>query len=150
MSRGCSQLLCRGFSWWQLLSLWSTVSRACRLQWLKPLGSRTQAQQLWHISTPRHVGSSRIRDQTRVSTLAGGFFTMEPPAKPPILTLESAFYFKRQGHRSCIQFQSLLKFDCSYPVFLLCLLEHLFGEIASIISHHFLLYFLSFFCNFDT
>ena len=34
-------------------------------------GSRAQAQQLWHmgLAAPRHVGSSRTRDRTRVSRI---------------------------------------------------------------------------------
>ena len=34
----------------------------------------------------RHVGSSWMRDQTHVHTLAGRFFTTEPPGKPRQLT----------------------------------------------------------------
>ena len=43
-----------------------TVSR---LQWLGLLGSGAQSQQLWYMGfvVMQHVGSSRIRDQTRVS-----------------------------------------------------------------------------------
>ena len=41
---------------------------ARRLQWWHRLGSRAQAQELWHVVSvaPRHVGSSQTRDQTRV------------------------------------------------------------------------------------
>ena len=74
-SGGYSSLRCAGFSLQWLLSLWSTGSRRVGFSscgtWAQQLwltGSRAQAQQLWHTSpvAPRHVGSSRTRDQTRV------------------------------------------------------------------------------------
>ena len=34
------------------------------------------------IAALPHAGSSRLRDGTRVSTLAGGFSTTEPPGRP--------------------------------------------------------------------
>ena len=68
-SLGCTVLL------WRLLLLQSTGSRhagfsSCDAwaQWLWLMGSRAQAQKLWRtgLVAPRHVGSSRIRDRTRV------------------------------------------------------------------------------------
>ena len=35
------------------------------------------------VAVPSTRGSSQPRDQTGVSYLAGGFFTTEPPGKPP-------------------------------------------------------------------
>ena len=39
-------------------------------------GSRAQAQSLWHmvLVAPQHMGSSRIRDQTRVSCIGRWIF----------------------------------------------------------------------------
>ena len=44
---------------------------------------QTQARSLWRSGfvAPRHVGSSRIRHQTCIATLAGGFFTSGSPGK---------------------------------------------------------------------
>ena len=74
-SGGYSSLQCTGFSLQWLPSLWSTGSRragfsSCGM-WAQQLwltGSRAQAQQLWRtgLAAPRHVGSSRTRDRTRV------------------------------------------------------------------------------------
>ena len=74
-SRGYSSLRCSGFSLQWLLLLWSTGSRhtgfsSCGIQvqqlWL--VGSRVQAQQLWHTGPVAlwHVGSSWARARTRV------------------------------------------------------------------------------------
>ena len=74
-SRGYSSLQCTGFSLQWLLLLQSTGSRrmgfsSCSTQaqklWL--VGSRVQAQQLWHmdLAAPRHVGSSWTRARTHV------------------------------------------------------------------------------------
>ena len=74
-SGGHSSLQCPGFSLRWLLLLRSTGSRhagvsSCgtRAQQLWLVGSRVQAQQLWHtgLVAPRHVGSSRTRARTRV------------------------------------------------------------------------------------
>ena len=53
------------------------------LQELQLLGCRTQTQELWHtgLAALQHVGSSRIRDRTRVSCMTGRFFTTEPQGK---------------------------------------------------------------------
>ena len=48
--RGCSSLPCVGFSRWWLLLFWNMGSRACTLRCLRLLGSRAQAQWLWHLS----------------------------------------------------------------------------------------------------
>ena len=45
-----------GFSLWWLFLVWSTGSRACRLQYLCPMG----------LVAPRHVKSSWTRDRTCV------------------------------------------------------------------------------------
>ena len=72
---GYSSLRCVDFSLQWLLLLWSTGSRragsvivACGLS---SCGSR--AQQLWRMGfiAPRHLGSSRTRDQTRVPCIGG-------------------------------------------------------------------------------
>ena len=62
-SGGYSSLRCAGFSLWQLLLLRSTSSRHAGCS-----SCGTRDQQLWRtgLVAPRHVGSSRIRDQTRV------------------------------------------------------------------------------------
>ena len=54
-----------------LLSLHSTGYWVRRLQKLWLLGSRAQAQQLWHtgLVAPQHVGSSWTRNQTGVSCI---------------------------------------------------------------------------------
>ena len=41
-----------------------------------------QARILEYIVVPSYRGSSRLKDQTRVSCTAGGFFTTEPPESP--------------------------------------------------------------------
>ena len=78
LSGGHSSLQCTGFSLRWLLLLWSTGSRhvcfsSCgtRAQWPWLVGPRAQAQQLCHTNllAPRHVGSSRTRDRTRVSCI---------------------------------------------------------------------------------
>ena len=72
---GFLQLWCTCFSLRWLLLLWSMGSRCegfsscgmqCQQLWF--VGSRVQAQQLWHkgLVAPWHVGSSRTRAQTRV------------------------------------------------------------------------------------
>ena len=76
VSRGYSSLWCAVFFSLQwLLMLRSTGSRragfsSCgsRAQQLWLVGSRAQAQQLWHtgLVARRHVGSSRTRDRTHV------------------------------------------------------------------------------------
>ena len=76
----CSSLWCLGFSLQWLLLFWRTHFRtagsrymglsSCSTwsQQLQLSGSRAWAQQLWHsgLVTPRHVGSSQTKDQTRV------------------------------------------------------------------------------------
>ena len=129
-SGGYSSFWCAGFSLQWLLLLRSmgsrhtgfsscstrakqlqcTGSRAHMLQQLWLMGSRAQAQQLWHMSlvAPQHVGSSRTsscgaRAQLLRSTwdlprpgiepvssaFAGGFSTTAPPGKSqePVLTV---------------------------------------------------------------
>ena len=77
-SRGYSSLWCAGFSLRWLLLLWSTGSRCMGFSscdtWAQQLwlmGSRAQAQQLWHMGLValRHVGSSWTRAQTHVPCL---------------------------------------------------------------------------------
>ena len=50
------------------------------------MASRAPAQL---VAPPRHVGSSRTRDRTRVSLSSGGFFTTRPPGM-----LKHFFFFK--------------------------------------------------------
>ena len=82
VSGGYSSLHCAGFSLQWLLLLQSTGSRrtgfsscvtGAQQLWLT--GSRVQAQQLWRtgLVAPRHVGSSRIRDRTRVPCIGRRF-----------------------------------------------------------------------------
>ena len=48
-----------------------------------PLSMGSPRQEYWNgLPFPSPGGSSRPRIQTRVSALAGGFFTTEPPGKP--------------------------------------------------------------------
>ena len=58
---------------------------------LQPHGYSPPGSSVWQISQARtlewaaislSMGSSRPRDQTQVSCVAGGFFTIEPPGKP--------------------------------------------------------------------
>jgi len=76
--RATPQLQRAGFSLWWLLVLWSTGSRAHRLQQFWHTGSvvvfpgsRAQALRLWCTGwvSPWHVGSSRTRDQTHVTCI---------------------------------------------------------------------------------
>ena len=76
--RATPQLQRAGFSLWRLLVLWSTGSRAHRLQQFWHTGSvvvfpGSMAQALWLRCTgwvsPWHVGSSRTRDQTHVTCI---------------------------------------------------------------------------------
>ena len=48
------------------------IAVASQAQWLRHTG----------LVASRHVGSSRIRDQTLVYFIGGGLFTTEPPGKP--------------------------------------------------------------------
>ena len=50
------------------LQAWDPSSCGTRAQQMWPAGSRAQVQQLWHMgpAAPRHVGSSRTRDRTRI------------------------------------------------------------------------------------
>ena len=41
-----------------------------------------QARTLEWVAMPSSRGPSRLRDQTRISLVAGRFFTSEPPKKP--------------------------------------------------------------------
>ena len=61
-----------------------TGSRAHRLQQLQLLGSRAQAQQLWHIGLiPMACGDlPRSGIKPMSSALAGKSFTTEPPGNP--------------------------------------------------------------------
>ena len=79
---GLPWLRCAGLSLQWLLSLRSTGSRACGLPQLWLPGSRAQELQHTGFVAPWHVGSSQIRDRTRVFTLTSGCFTAEPPGKP--------------------------------------------------------------------
>ena len=53
-----------------------------------PLGSSIheilQARILECVAISSSRGSSRLRDRTCISCMAGGFFTTEPPGEPPI------------------------------------------------------------------
>ena len=65
---------------WRLFSSWSAWGYSlCR--GFSCCGA--QAQYLWRtgLVAPQHVGSSWTRDRTMSRTLAGGFFTTEPPGK---------------------------------------------------------------------
>ena len=63
------------------LAGFSNCGTWAQLPWFS--GSKAQAQQLWPMGlvAPQHVGSSWTRDWTLSPTLAGGFFTTEPPGK---------------------------------------------------------------------
>ena len=45
-----------------------------------------QARILEWVAMSFSRGSSQLRDQTRISCIAGRFFTAEPPGKPPPLS----------------------------------------------------------------
>ena len=78
----------RGFSLWWLLLLGSTGSSptgfTCCFTWtgsLRLMGSRAQAQQLWHtgLAAPWRAESSQSRDQTHVPCT--GRWILYPPGK---------------------------------------------------------------------
>ena len=71
VSSGCSSWQCGGLSL-QWLLLWQGAGpRAWGLQQLQFLGSRAQAQRLWHtgLVAPRYVESFWARDRTCVSCI---------------------------------------------------------------------------------
>ena len=70
-SGGTLELWNAGLSLRWLLLLWSMGSRVCGLQQLQHTG----------LAAPWHVGSSQIKEWTISPSLAGKFFTTEPPAK---------------------------------------------------------------------
>ena len=69
-----------------VLSCFSRV-RLCNSVDCSPPGSPvhgiSQARILKWVASSFSRGSSRFRDRTRVSCITGGFFTTEPPGKPP-------------------------------------------------------------------
>ena len=72
-----------------LLLLLNCVSRVrlCAIQWAAACQASLsmgilQARILEWVAMPSSRGSSRSRDQTQVSCIAGRFFTAEPPGKP--------------------------------------------------------------------
>ena len=84
------------FSWWWLLSLWSTVSRACRLQQLQFLGSEhrlgscgTRAQLLYSLWDLPGPGVEPVSP-----ALASGFFTTEPPEAPTSFHLKDVLLIR--------------------------------------------------------
>ena len=94
-SRGYSSLQCAGFLLRWLLLLWSTGSRhtgfnscSMRAQQLWLMGSRAQAQQLWHTSLValRHVGSSRTRARTRVPCMGRWILNHCTTREAPIIS----------------------------------------------------------------
>ena len=96
------QLPCRGFSLWCLLSLWSTDSRVCRLQWLQHMDSVGAAPGLWSTGSVLVVlglscsTACRIFLNPRIKpvspALAGGFFTTGHQGSPIV-----CLFIKRQG-----------------------------------------------------
>ena len=107
-SGGYSSLWCAGFSLQWLLLLRSTGSRrmgfsSCgaqaQLLWLA--GSKAQAQYLWHtgLVAPQHVGSSRIRAQTRVPCIGRRILNHCAIREVPTKFL---IYFKRiKSYKGC-------------------------------------------------
>ena len=76
---------CSGFSHCGAQALGCAASRCSAwAQYLCLLGSRAQAQQSRCRGSvvPRHVGSSQTRAEPVSPTMAGVFFTTEPPGKP--------------------------------------------------------------------
>ena len=63
--------VCRFLVWWHL-SLWSTGSRACRLQQLWPVG----------LAAPRHVEPSWTGIKPLAPALESGFLTTGPQGSP--------------------------------------------------------------------
>ena len=89
------QLWCLGFSLQWFLLLQSTGSRhtgfsSCGMwaQQLWLLGSRAQAQQLWHVGlvAPRHVESSGTRDQTHVPCISRQILNHQTTREALLLT----------------------------------------------------------------
>ena len=62
-----------------------------------------QARVLEWVATSFSRGSSQPRDQTQVSCIAGGFFTAEPPEKPPqsVQLLSHVGIFSSPGTAAC-------------------------------------------------
>ena len=73
---------------------------------LQPLGSTvhglSQARILEWVAMPSFRGSSQPRDLTRVSCLAGGFFTTEPPGKPLKYVLANYLLNRESESRSVV------------------------------------------------
>ena len=79
----------------QALGVRASVVAACGLQQLWLVGSRAQAQQLWRtgLVAPRHVGSSRTRDRTRVSCIGRQILNHCATREVPSCTI---LYFHQQ------------------------------------------------------
>ena len=83
-----------------------------------PVHGISQARILKWVASSFSRGSSRSRDRTRVSCITGGFFTAEPPGKPP------------QSNKLG---QSFVSFTTRITV-LCCLMSRLLTTIVSYIS----------------
>ena len=90
-----------GFSWCRV------GLQACMLQQLWLMGSRVQAQQLWHtgLLAPWHVGSSRTRDRTHAPCIGRWILNHCTTRKVP----ELQFYEKSYGDVMVIQY-----YECIY------------------------------------
>ena len=70
------------FSWHVVSSSFATPSMDCSLPSSSVHGI-SQARIVERVAISSSGGSSRPRDRTRCSCLAGGFLTTEPPGSPP-------------------------------------------------------------------
>ena len=102
-SGGYSSLWCVGFSLQWLLLLWSSgfrhVGFSSCVTWAQQLwlmGSRVQAQQLWHtgLVAPWQVGSSQTRAQTRVPCIGKQILNHCAPREALLFCLQLKMLFK--------------------------------------------------------
>ena len=73
--------------WWHVqssLTLCKIMETPWTINWQAPLSLGFPRQECWiqWVAISFSRGSSQPRNRTRVSCLAGGFFTTEPPGKP--------------------------------------------------------------------
>ena len=67
----------------------SVVSDLCNAMVYSPPDSSVQARTLEWVAIPFCRGSSWLRDRNLASYIAGGFFNVEPPGKPPLFACKT-------------------------------------------------------------
>ena len=88
VSRGSSPVVVYGFLIAVASLLWSTGSRAFRLQKLQVPGSRAQARQWWRTGLNRPEACGTFPDQGADSCLLHWLVDTGPPGEPLILNYE--------------------------------------------------------------